>query len=589
MHGIDFETQAIGDRPHGYPPEPVGVALSGPGRYLHWGHHDSKPAQIELMPALAAMREMFLEPCCFHNAAFDLAVAGERLGLKPPRVIHDTMFLAFLLDPYGDISLKPLATRYLQQPPTERDAVHAWLLERKLIRKGLKRWGGFISKAPGAIVGPYAIGDVQRTLDLFKFLYPRVVDAGMQRAYIRECSLLPMLLDNSRQGVPLDRKRLAADTSDYEKILTGVDRTLHRALGQINIDSGEELADALERIYRVELPKTPTGKRSTAKQALLDALPNVPVKGWLLYRSALEKTLSTYMRPWLEHGTALHCNWNQIKTDEAGARTGRLSSSPNLQNITSPETYATLAAAMKLCGIKGKWLLPNLRSYIVAPKGWRLFSLDYSQQELRMLAHFEDGVLAKAYRDDPALDLHKFVAGLAKIERRHAKTINFAKIYGAGRAKLAQQLGLPQAESDAIVNAYENALPSVKGLQREVQTIARNGEFVTTLGGRRYFSPPAEIVDGRLRDFNYKTLNYLIQGSSADQTKEAMVCWHGDIAGRSDVRFLLSEHDELVGMAPVKTVKREAAKLQHMMVEAFTLDVPVHVDIKYGLNYGEMK
>jgi DNA polymerase-1 len=566
---------------------------------MGWGHPTGNNCDGST-DAIDVLEANWQRPLLCHNAAFDLAVAHERFGLPLPEgsQVNDTMFLAFLLDPYGELGLKPLAERYLGIPPTERDAVRDWLYANKVVRKNAKKWGAHISQAPGELVGPYAIGDCTRTLELFKHLYPKVVDAGMLEAYKRECAIVPMLLDNSAQGIPLDHKRLKVDTAAYEAVLRTVDSRLHRLLGKINLDSGEELGAALRTKFQAVLPLTPTGKISTAKETLLSCLPDMPVKGLLLYRSALEKCLSTYMRPWVEQGKALHANWNQVRDySDNGARTGRLSSSPNLQNMTNPEKYDEVYSLLERCGVTGITALPNLRSYLVAPKGMVLFSRDYSQQEFRMLAHYEDGVLAERYRANPNADMHETVRDIINevtgigIERKPTKTINFAKVYGAGAPKMASQLRVSLDQAYELLNAYDRALPSVKALMRECADIGKRGEFITTIGGRRYYSEPAQLVDGRVRSYEYKLLNTLMQGGSADQTKEAMRIWWELRLKRSTngTRFLMTIHDQLVGCAPKKEAKKESAFLDDYMVNAFTLDVPTKTDPTYGTNFGEMK
>lgn len=608
MFTFDFETKGIQPRPD-YPPQPVGLAHNGARkpRYVAFGH--PKGNNAESVDCIDTLEAHWQEPLLCHNAAFDIAVAHERLGLPLPEGarVNDTMFLAFLLDPYGDLGLKPLAERYLGVPPTERDMVRDWLYENKVVRRNVKKWGAHISEAPGDLVGNYAIGDVTRTLNLFKHLYPKVCDAGMLPAYKRECEIVPMLLDNSAQGIPLDHKRLARDTARYEKVLIEVDRHLRmlwpkEIMGGVapsNFDSGDELAECLERDRRIVLPKTPTGRTSTAKDSLLAAIPDCRVKGLLVYRSAIEKCLSTYMRPWLAQGKALHANWNQVRDySDKGARTGRLSSSPNLQNMTNPEKYDEVAALMVRCRCDFDGFdFPNLRSYLVAPKGMVLFSRDYSQQEFRMLAHYEEGVLAERYRENPDADMHDTVKDIINevtgigIERKPTKTINFAKVYGAGAKKMAAQLKVPLDQAYKLLDAYDIALPSVKELMQECSARGEAGEYITTIGGRRYYSEPAEIVDGRVRSYHYKLLNTLMQGGSADQTKEAMRNWWNDRLKHSTngTRFLMSIHDQLVGCAPKKLVKAESAALDRYMVEAFTLSVPTKTDPTYGTNFGEMK
>jgi DNA polymerase I-like protein with 3'-5' exonuclease and polymerase domains len=609
---FDFETGAIAPRPD-YPPAPVGVAYHSGGRTAHYyafGHPTKNNA--ESVDCIDILEGNWQQPMLCHNAAFDIAVAHEKLGLPLPdgNQINDTMFLAFLVDPYGDLGLKPLAERYLNVPPTERDAVRDWLKANHKMPTGRpptdKQCGALICRAPGDIVGKYAIGDVTRTKALYAHLMPMVKNRGMEEAYRRECAIMPMLLDNSAQGIPLAQQRLRRDTKHYEGILELTEKHLRMlwpkeiagGVAPANFDSGDELAECLERDRRIVLPKTPTGRTSTAKETLLACIPDCRVKGLLLYRSAIEKCLSTYMRPWLAQGAALHANWNQVRDySDRGAVTGRLSSSPNLQNMTNPEKYEELHALMVRCRCDFDWAtFPNLRSYIVAPKGMVLFSRDYSQQEFRLLAHYEDGLIAEAYRADPDTDMHKFAMSIINevtrigIERKPTKTINFGKVYGMGVPKLARSLKLEVEKARELMDAYDTALPSVKALMREVSDVGKRGEYVTTIGGRRYYSQPASIdpETERVTTWEYKLLNALIQGGAADQTKEAMRLWWTQIRG-TDTRFLMTIHDQLVGCAPRKKAKAASALLDQCMRDAFHLDVPTKTDPTYGTNFGEMR
>lgn len=621
---VDFETKAIQPRPN-YPPEPVGLALgrAGKHRYYPWGHTPDAPdpkARAAALTALSKSRQRWL----MHNASFDIAVAMERFGLPFPDDFDDTLFLAALVDPYSpSLSLKPLSERYLGMPPEEQDAVWRWLVDNKVIRRTLKkRWGGHICDAPSAVVDPYAVGDTTRTEGLFDHLYPQVVARGMKTAYEREKALLPMLLDNERHGIPINTKLLTADLEKGEAILADLDAKLQNALGITKLDSNEQLADALEKKLHIALPLTEAGNRRTSKDVLLEHLPNGKVKGWLLYRSALHYSLKNFLRPWhamfTEEGSSvIHTKWNQMRgTSErkgsgGGAVTGRLSSEPNLQNMTNEEKYDDLQKTLTAL-LGGTQWLPTIRRYVEAPKGWVLFDSDFSQQELRLLAHFEGGVLCQAYNDDPDMDVHLFVRDLIKDvtgreydRKKRIKPVNFGKIYGAGARQLAAQMGCSIEESYEVIAAHEAALPSVVELQQECSNRGRaqkyrdkNGrlvraepEGIRTIGGRFYLAEPPKIINGRLRSFEYRLINYLIQGSAGDQTKQAMIDWYNDrLKGREDsVKFLLTVHDQLVGMCRVKELKREKKALESAMIDAFKLDVPVRVTTVTGQNWGAMK
>ena len=179
---IDFETEAIDNRPD-YPPRPVGVAVMAegtPGTYFAWGHPEGNNCKVEqvrdYLEELLSLDHQFV----FHNAPFDCAILEERFFLAVPwERCHDTMLMAFLDDPYGELALKPLADEKLGMHPEERDAVHEWLVRKGYTTATSKSWGAHISKAPGGLVGKYALGDVHRTLALYKYYEDRLQKRGM--------------------------------------------------------------------------------------------------------------------------------------------------------------------------------------------------------------------------------------------------------------------------------------------------------------------------------------------------------------------------------------------------------------------------
>jgi len=181
---LDFESEAIAPRPL-YPPKPVGLATWQDGEpnggYSAWGHPTGNNADIEIVKqALKSLLENENNWFVFHNAPFDCDIIQVHFGIKVPwDRIHDTMLMAFLMDPYGELSLKPLAERHLGDPPVERDVVRDWLVQHGIVNGNAKDWGAHIAKAPAEIVGPYAIGDVRKTLKLYKFLLPKLQAKGM--------------------------------------------------------------------------------------------------------------------------------------------------------------------------------------------------------------------------------------------------------------------------------------------------------------------------------------------------------------------------------------------------------------------------
>lgn len=606
----DFETQAITDRPR-YPPEPVGVALARITRagtptaatYTAWGHPDKNSPARDIEKTLALLARLWSDDAVdlvFHNAKFDLDVAQTHLQLALPRWdrVHDTLFQVYLDDPRApSLALKPTATRLLEMPADEQDAVRAWLIDNGVVRRAASDWGAAISLAPGDVVAPYAVGDVIRTARLHQLLHTRLRTREMLGAYDRERRLLPMLLENERCGVRVDLSALEADVADYGTAFERINGWICKRLRapQLDIDSDQDLAEALDRAGVVAAwEMTRTGRRSTSKKNL--RLTDLPLRDALAYRAQLATCLRTFMVPWLEQARMtrgwIHTNWNQVRGDnDKGTRTGRLSSNPSKQN--TPNEFKPLKLAVRVPP------LPQCRRYIVADDPTHVvLSADYSQQELRALGHFEDGPLLDAYKADPRMDLHDHARTLinrmlnTSLERKPIKNMGFGLIYGMGLAKLAEQMGVDDDMARRIKRAYLTIFPGLRGLIDELTRCARLGQPIRTWGGREYFCEPPRMMkdertgEDRLRTFEYKMLNLLIQGSSADCTKEAMVRYHEDRERRG--RFMLQVHDQLLVSAPRKTAKREAATLRRTM-ESVEFDVPMLVDISIGDDWANLK
>jgi len=335
---IDFETEAIQKRPH-YPPKPVGVSIFHPmaqyPRYYAWGHPTGNNSTYE--EARQALADAWYHDMLFHNGKFDVDVAMTHMGLpqpKDPLKVHDTLFLNYLYDPHAPtLSLKPSAERILGMAPDEKDTLDRWL-----VAHGFKP-GADICKAPGDLVEPYANGDVIRTRALFEHLMDHINKAGMLAAYRREQRLVPILIANETDGVRIDVERLAEHTERFETVMIAVNRMLWDKIGACNLDSSAELAKMLlasGACKESDFLRTPTGKLSTAKASMDQAVKDPALRQLLGYRGHLKTLLTTFMRPWLEMQTdgRIHPQFNQVRGDVYGTRTGRLSSSnPNLQNV----------------------------------------------------------------------------------------------------------------------------------------------------------------------------------------------------------------------------------------------------------------
>jgi DNA polymerase-1 len=530
------------------------------------------------------------EPLLFHNAPFDLSVGLYWLGGEEPawERVHDTIFILFQANPYSrSLSLKPSADYYLDLPPQEEEHLHNWILSN-VPEATPKTAGAYISLAPVRLVSPYAIGDVFRT----RLLFDQLIDSIDLQAYEREQRLAPKLRESSVKGIRLDGERLEADYDACVKSMSTCDDRIYDRLGveEFNIGSGIQLADALDHAGLVdEWILTPKGRRSTAKDNLIKVCKDPDLVQLLAYRSTMKTCTGTFMGPWLEFAQddgRVHTEWNQVANDEgvhAGTRTGRLSSSrPNFQNPPNPfglEIPDGLAP------------LPNMRSYLLPEPDHVWIKRDFSSQEIRILAHFEDGALMEAYIEDPFLDPHEMARQLIQsitsilYPRKDVKITGFSIIYGSGVPGLAAQLGRPKGDAYTLREAYFGAMPAAANLASSTRARGRSGGAVTTWGGRRYFVEPPKMINGQMRTFEYKLLNYLIQGSAGDQTKQVLCDWW-DIKG-DDVVFTSTIHDEINASVPKETWRRHMSNLRHSMDQDY-FDAPMRSEGSYGPNWGNL-
>lgn len=605
---VDFETEAIVGNPLVTPPKAVGVAVWVPGQepeYLAWGHPGENNASFgDVHQYMKRLLESG-RPLLFQNAPFDISVWNNTFSNAQIlwvnegwKRIHDTMYLLFLADPYATTySLKPSADRYLGLAPDEQSELHEWIVGH-VPEATRKNAGAFISRAPACIVRPYAIGDVVRTRKLFDLLRAKVDEFGMMEAYDRERRLMPLTLGGTQHGIRIDRDTLEHHESVYSRALTIADERIGSILGVPGLGiGGEAFASALDKAGAAgNWTLTKTGRRSFAKENLVIIHPEV--RALYEYRSSLETCLTTFMRPWLEFSRAdgrLHPNWNQVKTshgakDIKGTRTGRLSSDhPNFQN---PPNEFTDKTGNPLSVPEGLVPLPILRRYCLPEKGHVWLKRDYSSQEIRILAHFEDGDLRLAYVANPDLDPHQMakelITQLIGIEyaRKDIKITGFSIIYGTGATGLSLQLGRTYEEAYTIKEAYLTAMPGIRTLMQDVQRRGKGGLPIRTWGGRVYFAEPPKIIDGRLRDFAYKLLNYLIQGSAADQTKQALCDWND--SRKWDHVFLATVHDEINISAPKECATGAMVLLKESM-NAARFDVPFTSEGFIGENWADLK
>lgn len=623
FHTVDFETKPIEPRPQ-YPPEPVGVAIyedrARRAEYLAWGHPTANnTTKTTAKRQLRALWRSGL-PIAFHNAPFDLDVAEVWFDLPrlPWDKIHCTMVGGFLFDPNSRrLDLKELAEDVLGMPPEEQSALRDWLIENvPEVRRAKTKWGAHIWRAPGTIVAPYAKGDVIRTRRLARRFLDFIAKTNMSSAYERERRLFKTLISMEREGVPISTRRLEKGVRQWSRAEELTSEWICKRLKapDLDVDSGPQLADAMEASGKVEEwiltppSKTyPEGQRSTSMTNLLEVCVDTELTTVLGYRSKLVNGLRTFARPWLamarETNGLIYTRFHQVRGTEGnrnlGARTGRISTTPNFQNIPKkPDAVVFTQAELRrirevLTG--GAWLLPSwfkqqgvdfslphLRDYVVPDEDGTINDRDYSQQELRILGHYEDDQLREAYCENPKLDVHVFAQEMingmleANYGKGHIKNTGFGIIYGIGLSRLALMIDEDTKVAAQIRRAYNQLFPGVPRLNKELKRRAKENEPIRTWGDRLYYVEDPIIIEiepgvYEKRTFEYKMLNTLIQGSAGDCTKQAMINYD---EVRRDARMLLTVHDQIVASA-ARRAAREEMQLMKEAMEAVEFDVPM--------------
>jgi DNA polymerase-1 len=573
---VDFETEKIGQRPF-YPPRPVGVAvrfLDGMKRYYAWGHPTEN--NCTAAQARAVLYDVFTEgvPVIFHNSGFDLDIAQTFFRLPWPRYVEDTLYLAFLKNPYElDLNLKVLTEKHCGVHHGARDELRDWIFEHvPESRRAKTKWGEHISKAPGRLAGKYAKQDVGDAYLLWRTFRPEIYDRGMGAAYNRELALTRITLEMERSGVRVNAKRLAEAHSVFSRLDENVLRRLRKRLrvgSDFNFNSGKQLGDILKKRRKLDAyVMTASGDQlSTKIDVLRKTCNDKTLLNLLSVHSVAEKYIGTFLVPWIEQseftGGRVLPSFNQTRgrdQDFGGARSGRYSSSkPNMQTVTAnvdeSKNKEVLQLMQKMLLQEQNYRFIGLRDFFIPDEGMVMICVDYDQQELRILAHFERGELMRAYLKNPNLDVHEYVrqdiykrTGIL-YERKAIKTVVFGCIYGMGIGKLALQLEESPKVADQIREGVYSAVPGIPRMVKKLKRLARRDEPLITYGGRQYYceEPRYDKEHKRWMTYEYKMLNYKIQPSAADVTKQGMLNVHDDVP---EVRIALQVHDELMTMAP---------------------------------------
>lgn len=561
----------------------VGISVSpqaGEAYYIPVGHDRrlEKGAQLSLGEVCQRLCPVLLDGSiakCAHNAKFDLSVLA-RHGAEVRGLTFDTMIAAYLNDPAGrSLGLKNLAWQKLgaeMQPISD------------LIGKGRNQ----VTMAQVSVerVAAYAAADADMTLRLMSPLEQDLREKGVWDLFEQvEMPLIPVLMDMERTGVALDVEYLRKLSRELYQRTQTLEGEIHKeAKGPFNINSTNQLSQVLfERLGLPATKRTKTGY-STSASVLEGLRGRHPIIDLILEYRQLSKLKSTYTDalPLLVNPATgrVHTSYNQT-----GTVTGRISSSdPNLQNIPIRTELGR-----------------RVRRAFVAREGCVLLCADYSQVELRVLAHIsQDANLLAAFArgEDVHATTASVILGVPLKEvtpdmRRIAKTINFGLMYGMGEYGLASRMGLPREEAAEFIRNYFERFAGVKKYVDETHVLASEKGYVETLmGRRRYFPelrPGSHAATGARRAAERMAINMPIQGTAADIIKVAMVQLHRTVLEQGwESRMILQVHDELVLEVPTGEMEKMRPLVVSLMEGACDLDASLKVDVKVGPNWLDM-
>ena len=560
--------------------EVVGVSFAveeGEGAYVPFAHcYAGAPAQLRRDEALGKLRPLLEDPerpKVGQNLKYDMSVlANHGIGLRGVR--FDTMLESYVLDSTGTRhDMDALALKYLD---------HRTIHFEDIAGKGAAQLR--FDQIPLEQAGPYAAEDAEVTLRLHRALWPRLEREVSLRSLFEdiEVPLVPVLSRIERRGVRIDVPMLERQSEELASRMTEVEGAAHEVAGApFNLGSPKQIQKILYDDLGIPVrSRTPKGQPSTAESVLQELAHDHALPRLILEHRALSKLRSTYT---MALPACVNPRTGRVHTSyhQAVASTGRLSSSdPNLQNI--PIRTA-----------EGR----RVRQAFVPEEEWWMVAADYSQIELRIMAHLSgDEGLQSAFAS--GADIHQATAaevfGLAPDavdpeQRRRAKAINFGLIYGMSAFGLGRQLGIGRNEAQAYVDLYFARYPGVRRFMDETREHSRERGFVETVFGRRLHLPEINSRNVHRRQYAERTaINAPMQGTAADIIKRAMVRIDRWLQQRSlHSRMIMQVHDELVLEVPEDELEEVKAGVREHMVSAANLSVPLEVDIGTGSNWDE--
>jgi DNA polymerase-1 len=558
--------------------EIVGLSFAvAPGRaaYLPLRHdYAGAPDQLDREACLAKLKPLLesgQHGKVGHHVKYDAHVLA-RHGIELRGMRFDSMLESYVWNSVLRHDMDSAAERYLGIRTIHYEDVAG---------KGAKQIP--FSQVPVDKAAEYSAEDADVTLRLHEVLWPRIAAVPALKTLYEDCEqpLVPVLLRMEEHGVLLDRQMLRTQSGELAKRLMEILAEAHKEAGApFNLDSPKQLCNILfEKMQLPVLRKTPTGQPSTAEDVLEELAESYRLPRLILEHRSLSKLKSTYtdkLPEQINEKTGrVHTSYHQ-----AVAATGRLSSQdPNLQNIP-------------IRTLEGR----RIRQAFVAPPGHVLLAADYSQIELRIMAHLSgDAGLLNAFAND--LDIHQATAAevlglplqaVTSEQRRSAKAVNFGLIYGMSAFGLAKQLGIARGAAQEYIDLYFARYPGVKRYMEETRAQARERGYVETVFGRRLYLPD---INARNKQFQQAAeraaINAPMQGTAADIIKRAMISVDQLCTGHGDARLIMQVHDELVLEVPEARLAEVTAAVRDRMIAAAQLRVPLKVDVGSGANWDQ--
>ncbi len=558
----------------------VGVSFAvepGKAAYVPFGHsYLEAPAQLSEDEVLGALKPLLEDPDqakVGQNLKYDRSVLANH-GISLRGIAFDTMLESYVLDSTATRhDMDSLANHYLNTQTVKFEDIAG---------KGAKQLT--FDQITLEEAGPYAAEDADITLRLHQALWPQLeVEASLKQVFTNlELPLLEVLSDIERNGALVDANQLGQQSIELGERLEALQRQAYELAGEeFNLGSPKQLGAIL--FEKLELPvikKTPKGAPSTAEEVLQELALDYPLPKVIMEYRGLSKLKSTYtdkLPKMIDPATGrIHTSYHQAVT-----ATGRLSSSdPNLQNIPIRTE-------------EGR----RIRQAFIAPEGYKVMAADYSQIELRIMAHLSgDEGLQKAFAE--GLDVHRATAAevfgvdvnaVTTEHRRSAKAINFGLIYGMSAFGLGKQLHVGRNEAQQYMDLYFERYPGVRDYMERTRSEAADQGYVETLQGRRLYLPEINSRNGMRRQAAERmAINAPMQGTAADIIKRAMIDvaqWLKD--SELDARVIMQVHDELVLEVAEADIDAVAEGLKARMEEAAELSVPLLVEVGIGENWDQ--